>query len=703
MSDTCNYSVQGNIALIIMNQPPVNGLGQALRSAIIEQYRQASADDAVDAIVLGSAAPIFCGGADIAEFAAGTFMDAPDLPNILNEIEASEKLVVAAINGAALGGGLETALACDYRFAHPAAVVGLPEVSLGIIPGAGGTQRLPRLAGPKTAVEMITSGRPIKADAAKAAGIVDEVFSGDGDFIDAAVAYTRRLLGENAPVKSCADLGVDSSDLEEGFFEQATQQVTARNKGFFAPGKCVEAVEFACNSDLATGLKKEAELFTECHNTPQARAQQHLFFAERAASKIPGVDRTTPIRAVNKVAVIGSGTMGGGIAMNFVNIGIPVTILDLNPEALDRGLAVVRKNYEVSAKKGRLTDQQVEERMALLSGTTDYADLADADMVIEAVFEKMEIKKTVFKTLDEVCKPGAILASNTSTLDLNEIAAATSRPQDVIGMHFFSPANVMKLLEVVRGDKTAADVILSTLKIAQKIKKVPIVVGVCFGFVGNRMLEPYGREAMRMILEGATPQQIDNALMEYGYAMGMPSMLDLAGIDVSWLARQGVPGKDKDPSYCAIGDKLYELGRYGQKTGRGYYIYEGRDKKPDPEVMELAAELAKQYGIEQRSISNQEIVERMIFNLVNEGARILEEGIAYRSGDCDLIYIYGYGFPAFRGGPMQYADEIGLKTVLDGLNKYRSSLGQYGEMWFKPAPLLEKLASEGKSFSSFSS
>ncbi len=700
MSNAAIYALHGNVAVITLNNPPVNSLGLGLRTAIRDGFQRAIDDDQVAAIVIASAGKLFCGGADISEFDSDKALASPSLPELCNALEESTKPIVAAINGMALGGGCELALACDYRIALPLAKLGLPEVSLGILPGAGGTQRLPRLANVRVAVEMITSGKPLGAQSMKEAGVIDRIHDHDGDFLEAAINYARKLVDNNAPVRSCADIQVDTSDLPENFFADFRNNIARRTRGFYAPERCIQCVEAACELPLAEGLKKERELFLTCMNTPQSRAQRHLFFAERAATRIPGIDPKTPIRKIEKVAVIGAGTMGGGIAMNFVNVGIPTVILDLNAEALERGLGVIRTNYEISARKGRLTETQVEERMGLLASTTDYADIADVDLVIEAVFENMEIKKKVFQTLDEVCRPGAILASNTSTLDVNEIAAATRRPQDVVGLHFFSPANVMRLLEIVRGARTADDVLMTTIKTAQRINKVPVVAGVCWGFIGNRVLEPYAREAARLILEGASPAQVDKVLYDFGLAMGLPSMIDLAGIDVGYLTRQG--NKEAfyscDPAYAAICDKLNDLGRFGQKTGRGFYIYEGRDKKEDPEVMALAAELARENGVNQRQISDREILERTIFSLINEGARVLDEGIAYRSSDIDTVYCNGYGFPVHRGGPMQYADEIGLVTVLNALNKYRDELGDYGEEWFKPAPLLEKLVTEGKTF-----
>ncbi|BFM05940.1 3-hydroxyacyl-CoA dehydrogenase NAD-binding domain-containing protein [Halioxenophilus aromaticivorans] len=699
MSDSVIYKTQGQIAYLLLNSAPVNGLGQAVRQGLSDGFAQASQDNTIKAIVVGSNIGPFCGGADIAEFSAGTFADKPLLPQVFNQIDASSKPVIAAIDGLALGGGLELALACDYRVATNKAKLGLPEVHLGILPGAGGTQRLPRLAGIANALQMIVSGTPVSAQQAQQLGFVDLVVKEGEDVITAATNYAEQLLAQQAPALNCADMPVDRESLPSDYFAEFRKSIERKTRGFYAPERCIQAVEAACVLPLVDGLKKEGELFLECINTPQARAQQHLFFAERAAGKVPGVAKDTQARPVKKVAVIGSGTMGGGIVMNFLNAGFATTMLDLNAQALERGVGVIRKNYEITAKKGKLTGQQVEQRMGLLTTSTQYSDIQDADLVIEAVFEKMDVKKAVFKTLDECCKPGAILATNTSTLDVNEIAEATSRPQDVIGLHFFSPANVMRLLEVVRAEKTSPDVIKTVLGCAAKIKKLPVVVGVCFGFVGNRMLEPYGREALRLLLEGATPEQIDRVLTEFGFPMGFCSMIDLAGNDISYLTRQAHPEVTQgDPSYGALVDSLYELGHYGQKTGCGFYQYNGRDKSANPDVITLAEQAAFKHGITRREISDQEVLERCLYPLINEGALILEEGIAARASDCDLIYVNGYGFPAWRGGPMQYANEIGLTNVLNALNKYKEQLGEYGERWFKPAPLLQKLATDGKSF-----
>lgn len=704
MNPLVNYDTNDNVAILTLNSPPINGLGQPVRQGIKEAFEKALADEDIKAIVITSSGKIFCGGADVSEFGSPLAAAEPMLPDLFNQLEASPKPVVAAINGLALGGGFELALACDYRIAHADAKLGLPEVKLGLIPGAGGTQRLPRLAGVEMALQMIVTGEPVNTEQALACGIIDAQTDPEIEFTEAAIDYARTLIMNGAVVKSCANLYVVTETLPDNFFADFRQRIAHKTRGFYAPEQAIIAVTGAFDLPLRDGLALEKELFIQCMNSSQARAQQHLFFAERAATKIPGLDSNTPTRKISKVGIIGSGTMGGGIAMNFLNAGIETTILDLNAEALERGIGVIRKNYEISARRGRLSEAQVEERMALLHSTCDYGDLGDMDLVIEAVFEKMEVKKRVFIALDEVCKPGAILATNTSTLDVDEIASATSRPGDVVGLHFFSPANVMKLLEIVRGGKTADDVLLTAISLAKTIRKIPVVSGNCWGFIGNRILEPYAREAARLILEGANPAQVDNVLCDFGLAMGLPSMLDLAGIDIGYLVRQAEAETyyGRDPAYAAICDKLCELGRYGQKSGRGFYIYEGRDKREDPEVMTLAVELAKEHGITQRYISDQEILERTIYMLINEGAQVLEDGISYRSGDIDTVYCNGYGFPVHRGGPMQYADEIGLQTVVDALEKYRVALGEYGEEWFKPAPLLKRLAAEGMSFKDFS-
>lgn len=695
-----DYTVQQGVATITMQSAPVNALSRAVRVGLIDGIESALSDDSVSAIVITSSLALFSGGADISEFSGGDL--SPNLPEVLDKIESATKPVVAVLPGPAFGGGLEVALACHHRITFAGNQVGLPEVNLGILPGAGGTQRLPRLADPATALTMIVTGKPTSV--VKLPGVFDKISDKPEHLLEDTKQYLGSLNAENGIKRTC-DITLTMSEEVQGVFDAVTAQTKKAARGFFAPLKCIEAVKGAYTLAFTDGLKHEGKLFMECMNTPQARAQQHFFFAERAAGHVSDFDKSTPERSIEKVAVIGAGTMGGGIAMNFANAGIPVTMLELKQEALDKGLALIRKNYENSAKKGKLTQEQVETRMALLSGTTTYDDLADVDLVIEAVFEKMEVKKTVFTTLDKVCKPGAILASNTSTLDVNEIAACTSRPQDVIGLHFFSPANVMKLLEVVKAEDTSADVIKTCMKLAKRIKKVAVLVGVCFGFVGNRMIEPYGREANRLLLEGASPEQVDRVLTQFGMPMGPFTMGDMAGLDIGYYVRQSRQAFiSHDPSYGAVADRLVEKNRNGLKTGRGAYLYEAGSRVPipDPEVLEIAKQEAERLGVTQRSdISDEEILVRCLYTLINEGACILEEGIAAKSSDIDVIYVYGYGFPVYRGGPMQYADEVGLGEIVDKLTTYADKLGDYGKMWLQPSDLLIKLAQERSSFAKF--
>jgi 3-hydroxyacyl-CoA dehydrogenase len=546
---------------------------------------------------------------------------------------------------------------------------------------------------------MIVSGAPTPVVALP--GVFEDIVDSPAQLMDAALSLAAKAIKQGP--KPVSDIELSLDEQTKALFDGYMQQVASKAKGFFAPMKCVEAVQAAFELPFAEGLEKEAELFMQCMQTPQARAQQHFFFAERAAGQVPGLSKEAGVRDIKEVAIIGAGTMGGGIAMNFANVGIPVKMLELKEEALEKGLGLIRRNYENSAKKGKLSQEQVEQRMALLTGTTSYADLSNADLVIEAVFEKMSVKKDVFTQLDAVCKPGAILASNTSTLDIDEIAACTSRPEDVIGLHFFSPANVMKLLEIVRAENTSDEVIKPSMKLAKTIRKVGVLVGVCFGFVGNRMIEVYGREANRLMLEGATPEQVDRVIMQLGMPMGPFTMGDMAGLDIGYFVRQSRKAFiEHDPSYCVVADELVEAGRAGLKVGKGVYLYEPGNRKPipDPEVLEIAARKAKELGIEQREITDQEILERCIYPLINEGANILQEGIAQRASDIDVIYVYGYGFPVFRGGPMKYADEVGLDNILARMRHYQESLGEYGKQWFEPSPLLAKLVENKQSFAS---
>ena len=692
MPATVSYEVTDGIAVITIDNPPVNAMSAAVRKGCWEALDRLAADDSASAAVLICAGRTFIAGADITEFDK-PIID-PWLPDVVEKFEASEKLIVAAIHGTALGGGLETAMGCHYRCALPSAKVGLPEVLLGLLPGATGTQRLPRLAGARKALDMMTSGRQAGAAEALESGIVERLV--EGDLRAGAIAYARELLDGGAPLKRVSQLEIhDAADMDDEFFSGFEQQLARKARGFFAPFRILECVRAAVNESYPDAFRTERRLFDECKASTHSQAQRHLFFAEREVAKIPDVPKTTPVRDINSVAIVGAGTMGGGIAMNFVNAGMPVTVLEVDRAGLERGLGIIRKNYGVAVDKGRMTEAQLEQAMGMITPTTDYADLAGADLVIEAVFENMDIKKQVFTRLDEVCKQGAILASNTSSLDLNEIAAVTGRPQDVIGMHFFAPANIMKLLEVVRGEQTAADVIATAMAISKKIRKVGVLVGVCFGFVGNRMFFPYIREAQLMMLEGIRPERVDQVAFDWGMAMGPHAVMDLSGLDVFYKLNNEWRDRPDDPVYCRMINVLTEMGRLGQKTGAGTFRYEGRKAVPDPEVMELARREAQALGVRQIEVSDEEIVERLLFSMVNEGARVLEEGIAIRPGDIDVIFVNGYGMPRYRGGPMKYADMAGLDNVLAAVEKYRA---RYGDLWWTPAPLLEQLARAGSSF-----
>jgi len=692
MSDVVSYELKGRVGVITVNNPPVNALSHAVRSGLEARLEEANADDGAEAILLTCAGRTFLAGADISEF--GKPMQPPHLPDVIVKYEDSPKLTVAAIHGTAFGGGLETAMGCDYRCAVPSAQVGQPEIKLGILPGAGGTQRLPRLAGVPSALEMIVSGNPVKAPKAHQLGVIDQII--DGDLLEGALAYTERLLDEGAPQRKTREIEIDKASIPDGFFDGFRKAIAKKSRGYYAPERNIQAVEAAVELPFSDGMRREQELFIDCMMNPQAAALQYVFFAEREVAKIPDVPKDTPLRKIEKVGIVGAGTMGGGIAMAFANAGIPVTIVEVSQELLDKGLGIVKKNYMRSVKSGRFTEEKVEQLLGLITGSLDYGDLADCDLVIEAIFENMELKKEIFAKLDGTCKPGAILATNTSTLDVNEIAAATSRPEDVIGLHFFSPANVMRLLEIVRGSKTAKDVLATCMKMAKAIRKVGVVSGVCHGFIGNRMLAGYGREAGAMILEGATPAQVDKAIFDFGLPMGPFAMSDLAGVDVGYRVRRELgiePGSDKN---SAVADRLYEMGRYGQKTSGGYYDYEegSRVGVPSREVEAMIKEVAGKFGVAQRQFTDEEIVQRCIYPLINEAARILEEGIALRPSDVDIVWINGYGFPPYRGGPMHYADTVGTKLVYDTIVSYQKA---YGDHW-APAPLLAKLANDGETF-----
>jgi 3-hydroxyacyl-CoA dehydrogenase len=691
-----NYSTHGAVAVIAMNNPPVNGLGHDLRSGIVAGIDQALADPAVQAIVLIGSARAFSGGADIKEFNTPKAFAEPTLHAVIRLAEGSSKPVIAAIGGVCMGGGLELALGCHYRVAMAGAQIALPEVKLGILPGAGGTQRLPRVVGVETALNMIVSGTPVPSEQLKGTALFDEMI--EGDLQAGALAFANKVIAEKRPLKRVRDLKIDYPNAE-AFFQFARNTVGAMAKNFPAPLKCVDAVAAAVSKPFDQGMAFEREAFVYLVQTPESKALRHAFFGERAASKIADVPEDTPARKIEKVAVIGAGTMGGGITMNFLNAGIPVTMLEMKAEALEKGVGIIRKNYENSLKKGKLTREKLDQRMGLLKTTMSYDDLKNADLVIEAVFEEIGVKEQVFKKLDEVMKQGAILASNTSTLNVDKIANFTKRPQDVIGMHFFSPANVMKLLEVVRGKATAKDVLATVMQIAKKIKKTAVVSGVCDGFIGNRMIEHYGRVAGFLVEDGASPWQVDRALEKWGMAMGPFRMGDLAGNDIGWAIRKRRYVDKPDVRYPKIADRLCEMGRFGQKTGMGWYRYEAgkRDAIPDPVVDKVIEDYRKEKGITPRKISDEEIVERCIFALVNEAARLLEEGIAQRASDIDMVYLTGYGFPLHRGGPMLYADQVGLYNVARAMQRFAAAPGGDAKFW-QPAPLLAKLVAEGKTF-----
>ena len=683
-----------------MANPPVNGLGLATRQGIVDGLGRANADAAVTSIVITGAGGAFSGGADIKEFGTDKSLQEPNLLSVIAAIENSAKPVVAAMHSVAMGGGLELALGCHYRIAAPGCSIALPEVKLGLIPGAGGTQRLPRVIGVEAALNLIVSGEPVKSEmigAVPGQKLFDKMAASAESLAAEALAFAQSVadarplpLVRNFPCKHPEG---------DAYFQFARNMVKGMAKNFPAPAKCVDAVEAATKKKFAEGMLVEREIFINLMWTPESRALRHLFMAERAASKIPDVASDTPKRDIKLVGVIGAGTMGGGISMNFLNAGIPVKILEMKQEALDRGVATIKKNYEAQVKKGKLKQDKYEQRMALLSTTLSYDDLKDCDLIIEAVFEEMGVKEAVFNQLDAVAKPGAILASNTSTLDVDKIAAFTKRPQDVVGMHFFSPANVMKLLEVVRGKETAKDVLATVMAIGKKIKKTSVVSGVCDGFIGNRMIEQYSRQAGFLLDEGCTPQQVDKAIEKFGFAMGPFRMGDLAGNDIGWAIRKRRSVERADMKYSRTADKLCELGRFGQKTGAGWYDYQAgkRDAIPSDLVNKMIEDHRKELGITSRKISDEEIVQRLVFALVNEGAHILEDGIASKSGDIDMVYLTGYGFPIHRGGPMHYASEVGLFNVVQAMDRFAKNPLDDAAFW-KPAPLLAKLAAEGKAF-----
>jgi len=694
---SADYVVHGSIAVISLNNPPVNGLGLATRTAAIDGIRQAQEDDNVKAVVLTGAGKAFSGGADIKEFNSPKALTEPTLHSLIRAVEGCSKPVVAAIHSVAMGGGLELALGCHYRVALAGAQIALPEVKLGLLPGAGGTQRLPRVLGLEMALNMIVSGTPVLSEKLAGTALFDKLLPAGSDLLAEAKAFAESIA-DLRPLPKVRNRQVEYPN-HEAFLQFSRNTVKAVAGPFPAPLECLETVAASVTMEFEAGLKFERERFLHLMQTTECKSLRHAFIAERAASKIPDVPPDTPVREIRKAAVIGAGTMGGGIAMNFANAGIPVLLLETKQEALDKGLATIRKNYENTLKKGKLTQEKFDQRVALINGTLDYSAIADADIVIEAVFEDMGVKETVFRQLDAVMKPGAILASNTSTLDLDKIAAFTSRPQDVVGTHFFSPANVMKLLEVVRGKATGKDVLATTMALSKKLKKTGVVSGVCDGFIGNRMIEQYFRQAGFLLEEGATPEQVDKAIEKFGFPMGPFRMSDLAGNDIGWYIRKRRYIEKPEVVYSRTADLLCEMGRFGQKTSAGWYDYKEGDRKayPSAVVNEMIVKHSADIGVERRQVSELEIVERLVYALVNEGAMILEEGIALRASDIDMVYLTGYGFPLYRGGPMFYADTVGLVNVLGSIEKFAKD--RHGEAW-KPAPLLARLAAEGKGFNS---
>ncbi len=689
-----SYQVCGRTAVITFDFPPINGLGSALRTDLMAALDRANADGDVNAIVITGSAKVFSGGADVKEFGTPSAAREPRLPVLIAALEDSPKPVVAAISGICMGGGLELALGAHYRVAKADARIALPEVKLGLLPGAGGTQRLPRALGLERALNMIVSGETVLGAQFSGTGLLDAVT--EGDVVDSAVALAEQVVAQALPRKRLRDLKVRDAQAE-AFLQFARNSVAATAGLYPAPLKCVEAVSWSVSKPFDEALRLEREAFLQLMGSAESRALRHAFGAERLAAKVADLPEGVPLREVRTVGVIGAGTMGGGIAMNFLNVGMPVLLLETQQQALDRGLATIRRNYETSAKKGKLTAEEVEQRMGLVTPTLDYTALADVDLVIEAVFENMDVKQQVFTRLDEVCKAGALLASNTSYLDINRIAAFTRRPQDVLGLHFFSPANVMRLLEVVRGTRTAPDALATCLALARKIGKIAVVSGVCDGFIGNRMLAPYGAAAQGLINAGALPQQIDGALQKFGMAMGPFRMGDLAGLDIGWATRKR-KAAETGISKPIVTDRLCEAGRFGQKTGAGWYRYEAgkRDPIPDPATEQLIAEYRAAHGITARKVTDAEVVERCIYALINEGARILQEGIAARASDIDLVYLNGYGFPRHTGGPMFYADSVGLPNVVRALKRFAAEPG--ADVSWQPAPLLLQLAEQGKSF-----
>jgi 3-hydroxyacyl-CoA dehydrogenase len=698
MPSSVRFEVIDSVGVVTLDNPPVNAMSLEVRTGLHDTLRRAISDERIRAIVLTGAGKLF-GGADIKEFDTGVSNQSPTLPDLIALVEDSPKPVVAALHGTAVGGGCELPLGCHARVAAPGTQIGLPEVSLGLVPGAGGTQRLPRLVGVKAALDTIVSGTFLKAEKAHALGLVDELAGAGESVVDVAVRHARRLADAGkAPTKTRdRDEKLAEARADPALFAEYRRETAKRARGFEAPQACIDCVEAAVTKPFAEGLAFERETFQQRRTSLQSKAQRHAFFAEREARKVRGLRPDTKEIEIGRAAVLGCGTMGGGIAMCFANAGIPLVVTEGEQAALDRGMDTIRRNYESTVSKGRLSKEDAERRLALIQPTLDFDRVADADIVIEAVFESMDLKKDIFSRLDRLCRADAILATNTSSLDVDEIAAVTSRPQQVVGTHFFSPANVMRLLEIVRGAKTSPEVLATTLTLAKRLGKVGVVVGVCDSFAANRMLYPYTRQAQFLLEEGALPEQVDRVMYDFGFPMGPFAVGDLAGIDVGYKVRMHrEPERPKHLRYSAIADELYEMGRYGQKTGAGWYTYEkgSRDRIHDPLVDQIAAEEAARRGITRRAVDDEEIIARIMTALANEGARVLEEGYATRASDIDVVYCYGFGYPRHVGGPMFYADTVGLPTVLARVKQYRE---QFGDYW-KPAALLETLVAEGRGF-----
>ena len=694
LSESVSYDVKDGIGVLISDNPPVNAMSYHVRQGLVDGLEMAQGDDSAKAVVIHCEGRTFFAGMDITEFGNPNIPDAPDTRGVIDAFEGASKPVVAAIHGTTLGGGFETALGCHYRVAVASAKLGLPEVKLGIIPGAGGTVRLPRVMGVQKALEMMTSGNPISAREALAGGLVDEIV--EGDLLSGAIAFAQKVVSESRPLVKIRDTDEKLEDAGENpqIFDDFRNSIARKTRGFKAPDAIIRSVEAAVRLPFDEALRNERELFVECQASPEARAQQYFFFAERQAKKIPDVPRDTPTRDIKSVGVIGAGTMGGGISMNFLNRGIPVTIVEATQDALDRGLGIIEKNYANSAKRGRITEDDVKERISLLTGSLDYQALSDADLLIEAVFEDMDLKQSVFDEIDGICKPGCVLASNTSYLNINKIAAVTSRPQDVIGLHFFSPANVMRLLEIVRGDETSKEVLATCMKLGADIGKVAVVVGVCPGFVGNRILSARMRQSDDLLLKHAMPTEIDQVLFDFGFPMGPFAMRDLAGLDIGWLGDK-TPDKDTNIRY-----QLCTRGRRGQKTGGGFYDYKEGSRTPIPnaEVEQLIREVSENAGVTRTEISQEDMLKRMVYAMVSEAAKILDEGIALRAAAIDVIWVYGYGWPTYRGGLTYYADQIGLNNIVEDLERMAA---EYDDPELKPAPLLRELAREGETFGDF--